>query len=206
MPRLGPGGNRGSGSKAEIIPPGNYVIALVWFKRKQTERGSDYLSCLFEICGGQLMGKSFFSNMSLDLSKSGTVARWQVLMGVLGVGETIEMGASAEGTEQEGDANIRRLFKGRPFAVEVDVDRQGQYTNNGIKSVLFRSKWQKPWAEIAAEWTARQLSQASPDEYAGDPPSQEEGEENWDQRDPEEAYGPPARGGGNLEDEPDIPF
>ena len=177
MPKLGPGtggGGEGNGPRAVVVPPNDYVIALRWFQRKRAkESGKDYLSGRWEICGGPNEGKQFFANLSLDLSKKGTVTRWQILIEALGIEETFELGDSDEGTAREGDRNIARLFKNKPFAAEVDKTRDGQYDNNGLKQIHFLRKYTPEWLAICDVWRDKLAEEGDPEDYAGDPPDSE---------------------------------
>jgi hypothetical protein len=190
------------------------VIALVWFKRKVGETsGKDYLNGLFEVCGGR--PRSFFTVVSCNLESEGTVARWQVWIGALGIKETFELGDTVEKTDRKGDANISRLFKGKPFVAELDIDSSGDSPRQNIKSVVFRSKWTKEEEATALAWIEGQSSSrpedgadAPPsDDYPstpddpGPPPDDDFGPMNYDDM-PE----PRGRTQGGIAPDDDIPF
>lgn len=215
MPRIGPDPSRGGGGgdrpPAVVLPPGPEVVALVWFKRKTSENsGRDYLNALFEICGGPHKGKSFFTVVSLNLDSPGSVTRWQVWIGALEIRETFELGDTSEGTDRTGDANISRLFKGKPFACELEVETgtDGQKRQN-IKSVIFRSKWTDEQKAIARAYIEGRAA-SSPEDTAGDVPR----DEHSQRHPPDDDFGPTnyddvpqtRSRGGAPEDDDDIPF
>lgn len=168
MPRMGPGDGSG-GNQASNVPAGSYLLALVWFRRKRNKEGTaDYLSCKYEVLAGPLKGSAFFSAISVDVSKAGTVTRWQIWMRVLELEEEFEIGDSAEGTDGEGDREISRLFQGKPFGAEVDRKTENGYVNNGIARYLFASRWLQGWDEAAEQWNERQSARGNPED-ADDP-------------------------------------
>jgi hypothetical protein len=151
------------------------MLAIVWIQRRTGKSsGNDYLRCKLEVCGGPLAGTQFFSNWSCDLSKDGTVRRWQVLMESAGVSEEFELGSTAEGTADEGNRNIRRLFYGKPFKAKVKKENNGQYQNNDLEMVLYPSSWTErdhEWArEWRTEWEANSSGSAAPEDAASAPP------------------------------------
>lgn len=169
MPKLDP--------KADIpnetIPANIYILGLTWFNRRQAKTsGKDYLSVKVEVASGPQKGSGFFTAMSLDLSKAGAVKRWQLLCEALGIEEQFELGDSHEGTAEEGDENIRRLFVGRAFKAEVGVSKNGQYVNNEIKSYAYpRQYTDKDREAIAAweaEWKAKKDDFGAPDDMPPD--------------------------------------
>lgn len=171
MARVDP---RGPREQREALHPGQYLLALVWFGRKTSNNtGNRYLSCKFEVVGGRAKGQSFFSVMGLDLSKSGTVSRWQSYADACGVEGAFELGEYDEGTEDEGDQNIRALFLGVPFGAEVTKDYSGGYTNNGLGRYVFPRNWRPEWAEWANEYRQAREARSTrrPEDDAGEPPS-----------------------------------
>ena len=197
MPKMGPG-RRGGSSGERTVPASDYVIALTWFKRQVgKDSGQDYLRCKFEVCGGRLKKRSFFANMSCNISKEGTAMRWQVLMEVCGVTEEWEIGSTREGNAREGDENIRRLFMNKPFKARVKAERSGQYTNNDLDMILFPKSWTQEDRDIAQTWLDDQGSRGggAPEGDAADPP---------DAEDPDPDYVPEAGGGGFAEEDDDF--
>lgn len=142
MPKLGPSSGGGTGGGSEGVPAGEYIIALKSFQRKvsQTSR-NEYLRCRWVVCAGPLEGKSFFSNVSCNFSTEGTVSRWRIWMEACGVEEEFEVGSIREGTQSEGDQNIRDLFRNKPFKVTVKVEKNGNYVNNDIQMIHYVRSW-----------------------------------------------------------------
>lgn len=203
MPRLGPGS--GGGGESETLPAMRTILALRSFKR-QTAKGSgnEYLRCRWEVCTGKFERKAFFSNMSLDLSKEGTVNRWRILMEACGVDEEFELGSRKEGTEGEGDENIRRLFLKRPFVATIKVEINGQYRNNDIELIHYKRTWTAEEVEEIERWLDAQenAGQPAPSEGTDDTPPGPS--DRWDD-DPEPLpIGKP--GGFAGEGDDDIPF
>ena len=129
-------------NNATDVPAGRYGLALVWFQRRTPKAGGkQYLSVRYEITDGPLKGQSFFSMMGLDLEQRGTFVRWSLMCEVCQVDEEFELGDEDEGTETEGDANIARLFKNRPFRAEVSRKTKGGYVNNGVERIIPRDRW-----------------------------------------------------------------
>lgn len=156
MPKFDPKDNAGSGSNAEIVPAGRYGLALVWFTRRTSRAGTDYLSVKYEITDGPMKGKSFFSMIGLDLSQNGTRVRWSLLCQVCGVQEEFELGSSNDGTAAEGDENIARLFKFKPFRGEVTVEKNGEYTNNTVARIIKSENWTRQERDLMAQWETEQ--------------------------------------------------
>jgi hypothetical protein len=162
MPRLGPGGASG-GDNANEIPAGEYIIALKSFKRaKAKSSGNEYLRCTWVICAGPLEGKRFYSNVSLDLSKEGSVNRWRIWMEACGVEDEFELGSTDEGTQAEGDRNIRELFVGQPFVATIKVERNGQYTNHDIDRIHYVRLWTQEHKDAMDRWLETQQSAGQP--------------------------------------------
>ncbi len=185
MPKMGPGkGGSGSGGD-NTVAAGDYMLALVWFKRQIGKTsGNDYLRCRWQVIGGRTKGKSFFANISCDLSKEGTVVRWQILMESCGVTEQFELGSTNEGTAREGDANIERLFMNKPIKARVKVESNGGYTNNDLQMIHFRKNWTPEDEEVAAAWTSKK---GSPEDGYDDPP---DSSSSGGAEDPDDSYTP----------------
>jgi hypothetical protein len=157
MPKFNPKENTGGGSQAENVPAGRYGIALVWFTRRQPKSGGhEYLSVKYEITDGPMKGKSFFSMLGLDMSKSGARVRWSLMCEVCEVQEEFELGSTAEGTASEGDENIARLFKNKPFRAEVSLEKSNGYTNNTVARIVKAQNWTAEEKRLMAEWETEQ--------------------------------------------------
>lgn len=171
MPKFNPNDNTGGGGEATNVPAGRYGLALVWFTRRQPKSGGhEYLSVKYEITDGPMKGKSFFSMMGLDMTKSGARVRWSLMCDVCGVTEEFELGLTAEGTAQEGDENIARLFKNKPFRGEVSLEKNNGYTNNTVARIVKAENWTTEEKRMMAEW---ETEQAEARDDFGMPPDDE---------------------------------
>ena len=171
MPMVG-GSDRGGRRRDDLLAPGPYLLALVWFQRKTgRDSGRRYLRVKYQVIGGRAKGASFFDMISLDLSKPGTVTRWQIFSDAVGVQEPFELGSWEEDNEDEGDENLRRLFLRQPFGADVSKEKDGQYRNNRIQQFIFRKNWKDVWHEWAHEWQEAQAarSRRAPEEGLEDP-------------------------------------
>lgn len=168
MPRIGPGSGGGGGS-SEALPADDYVLAMVALSRKISRNGAEYLSCKWEVVAGQLKGSGFWSGLMLDLSKQGTVTRWQLLIEACGITEDFELGSGEEGTAREGDDNVRRLFFRKPFVARVSRERNGDYTNNTIERVIPRRLWTQQQTDQIFGYITDHESQQDPESRADDP-------------------------------------
>lgn len=208
MARIAPG-RGGGGGQQELLHPGPYLLALVWFQRKTSKGGNRYLSCKFEVCGGRFKGRGFFCPMGLDLSKPGTVSRWQMFADACGVTEEFELGEYDDDTETEGDRNIQRLFVGAPFGCEVTRETQGGYTNNGLGKFVFQKHWDQRWPQWADEYRAAREARSSRRPESDVPPAggDELPADEYQEDDPLDGSGPPAAPPpAAFDDDDDIPF
>lgn len=206
MPKLGPGGGGGGGGN-DGIPAGDYIIALRSFKRQKGKTsGKEYLRCRWVVCAGRLEGKSFFSNMSLDLSKEGTVNRWRILMEACGVDEEIELGSAKERNADEGDSNIREHFLNKPFKATVKTELNGNYTNNDIQMIHYVRTWTQEDKDDMDRWLDK-LEGYQDDDGGGDEPSSApsggQPDNGWG---PDNYDAPETKVGGTVGDDDDIPF
>lgn len=206
MPRLGPGsGGGGGGDSAGSVPAGEYIVALKSFKRQVGKTsGQDFLRCRWVICAGPLEGKSFFSNMSCDLSKEGTVNRWRILMEACDVTEEFEIGSTREGTGDEGDQNIRELFRNIPIKVTLKVEKNGNYENHDIQMIHYVRSWTDADKAAMDKWLDAQDNAGQPDR-----PEDSGGGGGMAPPVEEDDYGPVGGGtkaGGYAGGDDDIPF
>lgn len=151
MPKLNP---NDAPPLPEAVPSGMFILGFQSFKRRRTKDNTkDYLNVKLQVANpGAVNGKSFFTTLSLDLSKNGAIVRWNILCKQCRVNEEFELGSSDDGTAEEGDANIRRLFLGRAFKAEVGVTKSGQYTNNEVTRLIDPDQYSDRDREIIAEW------------------------------------------------------
>ncbi len=156
MPRMAPGKPTGGGDEA--LPAGVYIVALRSFSRKTSKAGNEYLRCRFVVCTGPAKGRGFFTNMGLDFSKEGTRNRWLIWMEACDVNEEFEIGSEAEGTVEEGDENLKRLFVDQPFKITLKVETNGQYRNNDIQLIHFKRNWTQADYEAISQWLSERES------------------------------------------------
>lgn len=156
MPKMNPNAAPDYGDDPKTVPAGRYGLALVWFQRRPKKAGGEYLSVKYEITDGPMKGRSFFSMMGLNLSQNGTVVRWNLMCEVCGVDEEFEIGDTDEGTADEGDQNIARLFRNKPFRGEVVVEQNGDYTNNTVKRIIKPDSWTAEEKRLMAVWETEQ--------------------------------------------------
>lgn len=175
----------------EALPAGVFTLGITWFKRKQAKNNNtEYHSVKIQVAGGRLAGRTFFTTMSLDLTKSGAVRRWIVLCEVLGIEHEFELGSTDKGTNEEGDENFRKLFLGRAFKAEVGVSKNGNFVNNEIKTILYpRQYTEQDRADIAA-WEAKFKEKGDDFGEPDDRPASTGGDKYFD----------------GLPDDDDIPF
>lgn len=198
MPRLGPGGGGGGGGGDSHVPGGDYIAAMRSFKRKVGKTSKqDYLRQRWEVCSGPLKGKSFFCNMSCDLSKNGTVQRWQIMIEACEVTEEFELGSTRDGTAEEGDRNIRRLFVDQPMKVRVKAEKNGEYTNNDLEMIHYPRNWTEQDVAAINAWIEEHDKGGSdnPEDDAGSTPPP--AGDDYDDL-------PPARTGGHVDDADDY--
>ncbi len=132
----------------------------------------------------------YVGDLCVDLSTEGTVKRWNIWMEACGVEEEFEIGSTQEGTQQEGDDNIRTLFVGKPFVATVKLEKNGQYTNNDIQMIHYVRSWTPEQKDAMDVWLDAQEKAGG--QGGGTP---EVGDDN------DRA---PARGGGSFTDDEDY--
>ncbi len=159
------------------VPPGEYLLALVWFARRTSKGGNDYLRCRFTVCSGPLKGRGFFTPWSLDTSNPGCKRRWEVWMEQVGCDEEIDL---------DSDRAINQHFKGAPFKAEVQTKQRGQYTNTDLGRLIYlRQYTPQDMVNIATwkqEWSTRDWSGQDPGDpgpTGDDAPPTPESEPQW---------------------------
>ena len=174
MPRMTP--NREASE--DLLPPGRYVVAMVWFKRKESRNGGgEFLNCKFEVCG---RGVKFFDFLSLDvLGPYGaeTATRWQTYMNAVNHLEEFELGSFAEGTNEEGDQNIREIFMGQPFAAQL-----GHKTWNGDTNLKISRRFplEEDELAIASEWRENYEARGGDTSVRSPAPAADSTDDDWD--------------------------
>jgi hypothetical protein len=125
------------------IPPGKYLIALVWFQRKTAKSGSEYLTCKFEICAGPLAGEGFFTMVSLDTSKSVSCKRLELWMENVGRDTEIDL---------DSDKDIAEAFRGKAFKATLLTRRNGTYVNVEIDRFAYTRDYTADEDAACEEW------------------------------------------------------
>lgn len=138
----------GSREPDKVLPPGEYLLALVWFIRRTSQAGNAYLRCRFVVCSGPKKGEGFFCPWSLNVGNPGCRKRWELWMEACDVDSEIDL---------DSDRVISESFKGVPFMAEVKVDNRGQqYEGNDLDRLIYKRNWTPAnWAAIKAwgeEW------------------------------------------------------
>jgi hypothetical protein len=128
-----------------------YVISLGSFERRHGKSGTEFLGASFEVWGPRYARRRFYSSLFLNVEKEGTRKRWEVMLEAVGCSEEFELGSAAEDNAAEGDRNIARNLKGKPFVAEIEHEKSGEYTNINLKSIWFRSRWTDEHKRIIAE-------------------------------------------------------
>lgn len=189
-----PGGHGSGGDDGDArvdVPPGDYVIGLVWFKRKEAKSGSDYLNAKFEICGpATLKGSAFFTMVSLDTTKSVVCKRLELWMENIGQEDEVDL---------DSDADVARVFKGKAFKAKLKTVTNGKYKNVEIDRFAYVRDYSPEEDELIEQWEAK---------FA------ERGWEGRDPTDPGHAPGDAPQGKrsepqfskGSSFDDDDIPF
>ncbi len=160
----------GSREPDEPIPPGEYLLALVWFARRTSNANNEYLRCRFVVCSGPMKGNGFFCPWSLNVGKPGCRKRWELWMEACDVDSAIDL---------DNDRAISEAFKGVPFMAEVKRDQRGQYEGNDLDRMIYKRHWTPAnWADIKAwadEWSQKHGWQGqSPDPNADPTGGQEQ--------------------------------
>ena len=189
--RGGSGGGGGQRDRRELQVPGEYVIAMVWWKRKQGAN-QPYLSALFD---------TFFSTLNLGLETAGSIKRWELLLEGCECDVEIDL---------DDDRDIRKYMKGKPFKADVVFEQRGQYINADLRRIAPQRDYTDEDRQIQRHWRDNYREGGN----SGDPgPSDSDnlgrrtygGENHWPSGD--HGKDPPEdREDGGLTDPSDIPF
>ena len=128
------------------IPPGEYLLALVWFARKESQKGNHYLRCRFVVCSGPKEGAGFFTPWSLDTSKPGSQRRWEVWMEQVGCDKELDL---------DDDKAIARAFKGKAFVAEVQTQQRGEYRNTDIGRLVYKRNYSERQRQAIEDWNTK---------------------------------------------------
>jgi hypothetical protein len=132
------------GGDATLVPTGDYLIALIWFQRKDNKSGhGQHLRQKWVVCDGPLAGSQFFLNMGLDLSVEGVRKRWQSQMDVHGIDYEVDL---------DDDQEIATAFKFKPILARVERKTENGYDNNNLSFFTFKSKYTEADWDRAREW------------------------------------------------------
>lgn len=171
-------------NKNQGIPPNAYLLAIKSFERRMSKKDKPYLHCRIVVIAGPAKKRSFFDNISLDLTNSGAMFRLGILAEQCGVEAAFDL---------ENDDAIRENLVGRPFKAQVNRKTENGYVNNGIERYITGDKITDGDRAQMEAWVTEEAER-----------------EEWDgQRDGDvpppgdEDFGGPGRGGG-IDD--DIPF
>ena len=136
--------------KDKLLRAGEYLLALVWFDRRTSRQGNDYLQCRFVIASGPAKGRGFFCPWSLNTTNRGTQQRWAIWMEQVGCDQEINL---------DDDMAIRAAFKGKPFKAEVSLRTRNGYEENDLHRLIYpRLYGDLDRADIEtwnAEWSSR---------------------------------------------------
>ena len=140
------------------VPAGEHLIALVWFERKRSKAGKFYMRCKFEVCSGDLAGRTFYATQSLAESSYGRLGVWCSCVGV------------TERFDLEDQKALSGAFAYKPFKAKIKVTTSGQYTNHDIER--FVPKLSDAEQKAARGWVLDRAEEAAmggaSDEEKGD--------------------------------------
>lgn len=114
--------------KDELLRAGEYILALVWFERRTSQRGNEYLQCRFVVAAGPAKGRGFFCPWSLNTDNGGTQQRWAIWMEQVQCEQEIDL---------DDDRAIARIFKGKAFKAEVSLRTHNGYEQNDLRRLVY---------------------------------------------------------------------
>lgn len=134
--------------------PGDYVIAMTWFERRQGKSGADYLRCAFTVAAGPHRGESFFCAVSLAVDKIGARRRLELWMESVGMDDEIDLDA---------DRDIARAFRGKAFKATLSrKESHGsdgrEWINYDIERTVYPRLYSDRDLAAVAEWNAEWAS------------------------------------------------
>lgn len=110
---------------AEVVS-GLHLMAMVYFTRKVSQAGNDYLRAKFKIIAGSCKGGEFWTNVMLDTSSSASMARLKMWCRCTGVTHAFDL---------DSDKEIREALGNAPFKAKLLI-KEGEYTNYDIARYL----------------------------------------------------------------------
>jgi hypothetical protein len=135
------------GSAAELLPAGEYLVAIVWLQLRTARSGASFARVKVQVCNGPMAGKCFFTALSLDLSKNGSRARLEMLCRSAGITEPFDV---------DSEKQVARAVKNRPFKARIEqrdeVDRRDGTTRRVNEIARYVVKLTPDEQRAAANW------------------------------------------------------
>lgn len=104
-------GGGGGGTADELLPAGEYLLAITWLQLKTTQSGSTLARVKATVCAGPFAGKAFFTAIFLDLSKDGSRARLEMLCKSAGITAPFDV---------DSERSVKAALMNKPFKVRVE--------------------------------------------------------------------------------------
>jgi hypothetical protein len=148
-----------SGDREPDLPPGDYVVALVWFKRQTSARTkATYLRTRFEVCAGPSAGLGFWTAVSLDTSKLGSRKRLELWMEAVGC---------EEGVDLDSDRDIAATFKNKAFKATVSrkenaMDDGRVFVNYDLDRIIYPRLYSDSDRDAIEKWNEREWKTKDP--------------------------------------------
>ncbi len=126
-----PGSDGDGRAPARVVPPNDYLLAMVGLYRKTAANGRDYLNCRYRVIHGEHEGAEFYSSLGIDVSNHNIAGRLGVYCRCIGQEEEFDL-------DNKGD--LMRVFLGKPFKAKVkrrEREYQGKtYTDNDVERYI----------------------------------------------------------------------
>jgi hypothetical protein len=157
-----------SDDNQQPLPAGPYLVALVGFERKRSDRtGGDYLRGRFKVLHGRAKGRTFYSTIGLDVRRDGAAARLGLYCKAVGVTKPFDL---------DDDAAVTRALVGKPFKAQISQTQNGQYVNNDVQRYLLdgmtseeqeaAEAWWQDWSERSLARHDNGSGDWNPNDYA----------------------------------------
>ena len=123
------GGSSDGRTPTSIVPPNDYLLAMVGLYRKTGQRPPHrpYLNCRYRVIHGEQEGAEFYSSLGIDTSNHNIANRLGVYCRCIGQGDEFDL-------DNKGD--LMRVFLGKPFKAKVSRREKGQYVNNDVERYI----------------------------------------------------------------------